>query len=276
MTIRLFPFYLLFIAISIFISRPVKAAHLSESQSRLNLTYTIWGQIGHRAVGLIAESYLKPDVLAKVRAVLSDDSLAEVSTWMDEVRADSRYDSMNTWHYVTIPEGRTYETSDKEPKGDIIKALETVIAGLKNGNLDPKKEAEYLKIVVHLIGDLHQPLHNGNGTDRGGNNLKVKLFGDDTNLHSVWDSGMINSKNLSSIELADYISNAGKNEIESWRSGTVRDWCEESRKLLPQVYDIPDNKRLGYSYIYRNWSTVEVRLHKAGVRLAWILNSIYG
>lgn len=235
-----------------------------------------WGQIGHRATGDIAEQYLTEKAAAEVKRVLGDESLAEVSTWMDEVRSDGSYDHMAPWHYVTIPEGETYETVEKNPDGDIIWAIRKVVRKLKEGDLSAKQEAENLKILVHLVGDLHQPLHVGNGTDRGGNDVRLQWFRDNSNLHRVWDSEMIDDKQLSFTELSDFINHPTPEQVKEWQSTSVLDWAYESKALLPQVYDMPKDKELGYEYSYKNWDTIEQRLLKAGVRLAGLINEIYG
>lgn len=235
-----------------------------------------WGQIGHRTTGDIAQQYLTPQAAKEVKRILGHESLAQVSTWMDEVRSDDSYDYMNTWHYVTIPEGETYGSAEKEEAGDIIWALRKAVRELKEGGLTPKQEAENLKILVHLVGDIHQPLHVGNGTDRGGNDVKLQWFWDNSNLHRVWDSEMIDDKQLSFTELSDFINYASADQIREWQSATILDWASESRSTLPQVYDIPENKELSYEYAYKNWSTVELRLLKAGIRMAGIINDIYG
>lgn len=235
-----------------------------------------WGQIGHRTTGDIAEQYLTPQAAKEVKRVLGHESLAQVSTWMDEVRSDDSYDYMTTWHYVTIPEGETYASSEKEEDGDIIWALRKVVSELKEGGLTPKQEAENLKILVHLVGDIHQPLHVGNGTDRGGNDVKLQWFWENSNLHRVWDSEMIDDKQLSFTELSDFVNSASAEQIRDWQSASILEWANESQSLLPRVYDIPEDKELSYEYAYKNWSTVEVRLLKAGIRLAGIINDIYG
>ncbi len=234
-----------------------------------------WGQIGHRTTGQVAEQHLTPKAAKHVKRVLGNQSLAEVSTWMDNIKSDDAYNFMSPWHYVTIPAGETYETAEKAEEGDIIWALEKVVKELKEGNLSKEKEAENLKILVHLVGDLHQPLHVGNGTDRGGNDVRVQWFGSNSNLHRVWDSGMIDGKQLSYTELASFVNHPTKNEVKEWQSSTIRDWAHESSALLTQVYDFPANKRLGYSYSYKNWDTVQQRLVKAGVRMAGLINEIY-
>lgn len=234
-----------------------------------------WGQIGHRAIGDVAEQHLSEKAATEVKRVLGDESLAKVSTWMDEIRSDDSYDYLETWHYVTIPEGETYDSSEKEERGDIIKGIRTTVEELKSGNLSPEKEAEYLKILVHLVGDIHQPMHVGSKDDRGGNNVRLEWFWENSNLHRVWDSGMINQKQLSFTELADFVNHPTKKEIAQWQNSTVIDWANESQKLLPQAYDIPSDKKLSYVYSYKNWETVELRLLQAGVRLAGVLNEIY-
>ncbi|MCP9290382.1 S1/P1 nuclease [Gracilimonas sediminicola] len=234
-----------------------------------------WGQIGHRTTGHVAEQYLTDKAAAEVERVLGNESLAEVSTWMDEVRSDDAYDFMAPWHYVTIPEGETYETVEKAEGGDIIWALEKVVKELKEGNLTQKQEEENLKILVHLVGDLHQPLHVGNGTDRGGNDVKLQWFWSNSNLHRVWDSEMIDDKQLSYTELSDFVNHPTEEQINEWQSTSIRDWAYESQDLLPQVYDFPEDKELSYEYSYKNWNTVEQRLVKAGVRMAGLINEIY-
>lgn len=235
-----------------------------------------WGQIGHRSTGDIAEYYLTPQAAKEVKRVLGHESLAQVSTWMDEVRSDDSYDYMNTWHYVTIPEGETYDSTEKEEDGDIIWALRKVVMELKEGGLEPEQEAENLKILVHLVGDIHQPLHVGNGTDRGGNDVRLQWFWENSNLHRVWDSEMINDKQLSFSELSEFINHATAEQIREWQSASILDWANESQSILPQVYKIPENKELSYEYAYKNWNTVELRILKAGIRMAGLINEIYG
>ena len=110
-----------------------------------------WGQIGHRVVGHIADGLLTKKAQKNVERVLVDETLAEVSTWMDEVRSDRDYDYARTWHYATIPDGETYETAEKQPNGDVIWAIERIINKLKGGKLTEEEEAVNLKFLVHLV-----------------------------------------------------------------------------------------------------------------------------
>lgn len=234
-----------------------------------------WGQIGHRTIGHIADGMLTKRAQKQVKRVLGHETLAEVSTWMDEVRSDNAFDYANTWHYCTIPDGMTYETAPTQEGGDVIWAIETMIKELKAGGLSPEEEAIKLKFLVHMVGDIHQPLHVGNGEDRGGNDVRVQWFGSNTNLHSVWDSRMIDGKQLSYYEFADWINHPDKNQVKEWQAATVRDWAMESMSYREQVYALPENGRLGYEYSYENFDLVKLRVLQAGVRLAGVLNDIY-
>lgn len=235
-----------------------------------------WGMIGHRTVGQIAENHLSKKAKKKIDKILKGESLAVVSNWMDDIKSDDSYDHTHSWHWVTIPDGQTYEESEKNPDGDVIATIERLIAELKQGNLQETEEAEKLKMLVHLIGDIHQPLHVGHGEDMGGNNLKLEWFWESSNLHRVWDSGMIDSEKYSYTELSDIVDNLSRDQVKVWQSSSVRDWANESIALRKQVYDIPEHKNLNYEYRYHNWPTVQLRLAQAGVRLAGVLNEIYG
>lgn len=235
-----------------------------------------WGVTGHRTVGHIAEQHLTKKAKKQIDRVLKRESLAIVTTWMDEVRSDDAYDHTHVWHYVTIPDGESYETCEKESKGDIIETIERVTADLKKGNLDAKTESEHVKMLAHLIGDIHMPLHVGNGTDKGGNDVKLKYFWKDSNLHRVWDSGIIDGKQLSYTELAKSINTLSKEEVEKIQNSSVRDWVNEAMVLRDACYQIGHKKSINYEYNYKHWPTVQQQLLKAGLRLAATLNDIYG
>lgn len=234
-----------------------------------------WGQTGHRATGLIAERHLNEKARQKIRSLLGQESLAMVSTWMDDIRSDSMYNHTSDWHWVTIETGQTYEQSKKNPKGDVIMTIERLIKELKGGKLDRVKEIEALKMLVHLVGDIHQPLHVGCCDDQGGNKVQVKWFGSNSNLHSVWDSGMIDGTRLSYTELADWLGTPEPALIRTWQKAPVRDWADESMSFRTQVYDT-DNGNLGYKYQYKYFNLAKERMLRAGVRLAGVLNQIYG
>ena len=235
-----------------------------------------WGQTGHRVVGLIAERHLSKKALKNLQMVLGNESLAMVSNYMDQIRSDKTYDFMFTWHWATIPDGQTYEQAGTPESGDVIVTIQRLVQELKTKKFTNGDEAFTLKLLVHLVGDIHQPLHVGNGTDKGGNEVKLKYFGKSSNLHQVWDSGIIDNQQLSYTEYAESIDFATPQQLKDWQAASVLDWVYESMALREQVYNIPEKGNLSYDYDYDNLATVNLRLRQAGIRLAGILNEIYG
>jgi len=235
-----------------------------------------WGPIGHRVVGQIAENHLSKKARKNIQEVLGNESLAMVSNWMDFVKSDPGYDFMYTWHQVTIPDGKTYEETGIPQSGDIIQMIEKFIQELETKQFTLKDEASTLKCLIHLVGDIHQPLHVGNGLDRGGNDVRVTYFGKKTNLHAVWDSGIINKQQMSFTEYVRYIDYPATAQITDWQSGSVLDWAAESMSYRERVYDFPEDNKISWKYNYKNLELVNHRLLQAGIRLAGILNKVYG
>ena len=241
----------------------------------LALQASSWGLTGHRVVGQVAEIYLTKKASKEVKKILGTESLADVANWMDFIKSEPNYDFMYNWHFVTIPDGKTYETSEKEPKGDVIWALNKCINELESDTLTLKEQQFALKTLVHLVGDIHQPLHVGNGTDKGGNDVKLKYFWQNSNLHRVWDSGMIDGQSLSYSEYVLRINHTNNALVEKWQSASINDWALESMAMLTAVYAIGEEKNINYRYNYDHIAEVDQRLLQAGVRLAGVLNEIF-
>ena len=241
----------------------------------LALQASSWGLTGHRVVGQVAEIYLTKKASKEVKKILGTESLADVANWMDFVKSEPKYDFMYNWHFVTIPDGETYETSEKEPKGDVIWALNKSIGELKSDTLTLEEQQHALKSLVHLVGDIHQPLHVGNGMDKGGNDVKIKYFWQNSNLHRIWDSGMIDGQDLSYSEWVIRINHTDKAQVAKWQNDGINDWAMESMAMRPSVYDIGDQKNLTYRYDYDHIAQVDQRLLQAGIRLAGVLNDIF-
>ena len=147
---------------------------------------------------------------------------------------------------------------------------------IKNKSSSRADKVFYLKMLVHLIGDLHQPMHVGRLEDKGGNDLQLQWFGRGSNLHKVWDANMINDYGMSYSELANSIPKMGKNQIIAIQKGTVLDWVEESQEIANKLYEsVEVGEKLAYSYSYKWWGTVESQLQKGGLRLAKVLNEIF-
>ncbi len=234
-----------------------------------------WGATGHRITGYIAEKHLNKKAKREIERILKGQSMAIASTWMDEIRSDSTYDYTADWHWVTIPDGMTYDQSEKNKNGDAIQTIERLIQELKSRKLSEKQEAESIRMLIHLVGDIHQPLHVGRGNDRGGNNIRIMWFRVDSNLHRVWDENIIDDTKLSYTEFAESLDKPSAQQIQEWTRVGVRDWANESVRLRDAVYSYK-TERIGYEYSYHNLRHVRLRLLQAGVRLGAILNEIYG
>jgi len=236
-----------------------------------------WGQTGHRVVGEIAYNHLTNKAKRNIQRLLKGESLATISTFADEIKSDNAYRKYSTWHYVNFKVGETYESSEKNPKGDLVQGIRICQQIISDPKSNDEDKIFHLKLLVHLIGDLHQPLHIGRAEDRGGNAIKVKWFRGKTNLHSVWDTKMIESYNMTYTELSTNLDNFSKNQKEAIQEGTFIDWVNESRELATMVYGSAKmDQNLSYRYMYDHFSTVKVQLRKGGLRLAKVLNELFG
>lgn len=236
-----------------------------------------WGATGHRIVGLIAEYHLSKKAKKNIEKVLGFETLAEVSNHMDFIKSDKTYRHMSPWHYATIPNGKTYREAGTPEEGDVVVTIQRLMKELESKNFTDEDEVFALKTLVHLIGDIHQPLHVGNGEDKGGNDVKLDYFWQSSNLHRVWDSGIIDGQKYSYSEYADWINHPTSDQLEAWSSLNVLDWANESKEARSQCYDsMPENMKLSYRYNYDNIELLNRRLLQAGIRLANVLNEIYG
>lgn len=237
-----------------------------------------WGQKGHDVVAYIAECNLQPKVYQKVVEKLGGHSLVYYANWLDNASYTQQYRYTKTWHYANVDEGHTYDTMTKEPKGDVVTAIEGIIAELKSGKLSAEQENVRLRMLIHLVGDIHCPMHAGRLSDRGGNNVIVKFFGQDTKLHSLWDTALVEAAHKWSYteweqQLNRHCTPKRKAEIAK---GTPKDWLNESHEVATTIYSASQPKsRLSYDYIAYFSPTIEQRLLAGGLRLAMILNELY-
>jgi len=250
-----------------------------------------WGKTGHRVVAAIADPQLSGLAKAHIREILGGaESLDEAANWPDEMRSapDVFWQKTATpWHYVTL-NGITYDHAP--PEGDALQALAHFRSVLRDPGSSLADQQLALRFIVHLVGDLHQPLHVGKCCDRGGNDVKVKWFGKDTNLHAVWDSALVDDEQLSFTELAAKLErHTSDQDVIDWWDINPRDWISESAQIRDTLYPPPakpDPKKklkkgekpvpeLSYAYVYKFTPVMERRLKQAGVRLAAYLNDIY-
>lgn len=236
-----------------------------------------WGKTGHRVTGQIAQSYLSEHANTRITEILGVEDLAEASTWPDFMRSDqSEYwrRTANPWHYVTVPQGEYYPDVEIPEWGDAATALAAFQDTLRSDTATTEEQALALRFAIHIIGDLHQPLHAGNGTDRGGNTYTVTFFDKMTNLHSVWDSDLIDHEQLSYSEMSTWLARTiSPEDVGAWSNTDPSVWINESTAIRDTIY--PEERDLRWGYVFDHRSTYRQRLKQAGVRIAAYLNETF-
>lgn len=237
----------------------------------------IWSKTGHRVTGHIAQKHLSRKAEKAINNLLDGHSLAFASTYADEIKADRSFSKYSAWHYVNYPMDMRYEDAAKSEYGDVVMGIETCKQVLLDNTSSREDKVFHLKMLIHLIGDMHQPMHAGKGEDRGGNDIQVQWFGEGTNLHRLWDSNMINSYGMTYYELGDELEQSvTKQQKKEIQEGTIYDWVDESHKAAAEVYasaEVGDNLRYQYGYQYNGLLFSQLR--KGGFRLAKVLNAIF-
>ncbi len=250
-----------------------------------------WGKTGHRVVAAIADTQLSGLARAHVEEILGPgESLDEAANWPDEMRSapGSFWQKTATpWHYVTL-NGIIYDHAPAE--GDALEALTRFGKTLQDPNASLSDKQTPLRFVVHIVGDLHQPLHNGKCCDRGGNDVKVTWFGKPSNLHAARDSQLVDEEQLSFTELAAKLErHIAPSDVIKWWDINPRDWTSESAEIRDSLYPPPAKPKpgqkvkkgqpllpdLSYSYVYKFTPVMERRLSQGGVRLAAYLNALF-
>jgi len=235
-----------------------------------------WGATGHRVVGKIADNYLCGKAKRHIKKLLKSKSLAFVSTFGDEIKSDTRYREFYTWHYINMPLDSNYADSKKNENGDLVTGIEYCKKIIQDENASDDDKAFYLKLLIHLVGDLHQPMHIGLEEDKGGNDFKLQWFYEDSNLHRVWDSEMIGSYGMSYSELAADADVLSKTQIKAMQEGSIIDWVNETHELTKKVYASAEpDENLRYRYSYNHFNTVRSQLQLSGIRLAKVLNDLF-
>ena len=240
-----------------------------------------WGQTGHRITGEIAQSRVNGKTAAELELILGKQGLAEMSTWPDEQRSNPEpfwQKDANPLHYVTLPADKKSSELVSPAEGDALRALARFAAIVRDRKKPREERALALRFIIHVIGDLHQPLQVGNGTDRGGNDVKVMWFGDQSNLHSVWDSGMIDRQGLSFTEYTDRLERRlTAEQTISWYDARPQTWIGESATLRNGLYPAASEQpaALGYAYQFQHLPTVETRLAQSGIRIAAYLDALF-
>lgn len=240
-----------------------------------------WSQIGHRVVGEVAESYLSCRAKKNIRKILGNESIAISSNWADFIKSDSTMNYLDPWHYINVKSGLNYtDFSNYLQQDTIVDAftkLNFLIKELKNKQTPLDKKQMYLRLVIHIVGDIHQPMHVGRKEDLGGNKINVLWFNEPTNLHAVWDEKLITFQRLSYTEYTTSINYTDKKLRKQWQQQPMSEWLFESYQIADKLYAgiTQPNQKLSYRYNYDHIDTLNLQLLKGGVRLAGILNEIF-
>ncbi|SHJ24683.1 S1/P1 Nuclease [Hymenobacter daecheongensis DSM 21074] len=241
-----------------------------------------WGVDGHRAVGKIAERHLTAKARREVQRLLGTETLPLVSTWPDEIRNYPEFKDTAPWHYVNTPSGLTQaqylQTLATQTEPNAYNMLQAKLRELGDTGKPEAERLAALKFVVHLVGDAHQPLHAGHAEDKGGNDIKVKFRGKDTNLHSLWDSGLLDYQGLTYTEMAcQYDRQLRRRQVRQWQQTPVEQWFWESYQSSTQLYqEAPTGTDIDYKYYPAHAELMKQRIEQAGVRLAQLLNETLG
>jgi len=243
-----------------------------------------WGRDGHQIVAAIAQSLLTPRVVAQADALLAGaggESFVAVSDWADRIRRERP--ETGPWHFVDIEVGAgPYdEARDCPRRACVVAKIEDFHAELADTRLDPERRGEALKWLIHLVGDIHQPLHTADHHDRGGNDLRVVIDGIDHSLHGIWDVDLVKlakgreSDGAYAAEMTGTISAADRS---AWSRGSAPDWANEAHAIAERIAygELTPGPRPEITPAYKRDAirAVNLQLERAGVRLAAMLNAV--
>ncbi len=247
---------------------------LGEPYSTHTRQQQAWFELGHRLVADIAQSRLSSHAAGAIRDLLAGQSMADASVWADQIRGQRR--NTSALHFVNIPLlATTYNPVRDCPAGRcIIVACDSFARVLANPHAARLERAEALRFLLHLVADLHQPLHVADNKDRGGNLTQVRLSEAGSNLHKVWDGQMLERLRLGESAHMDRLrQRMATLTLEQFEGGTTVDWAMEGHALARRLaYNTLPGQQLENDYVQAGLEASDLALIKAGVRLAAMLN----
>lgn len=245
-----------------------------------SLAYS-WGPTGHRVVGLLAESRLNPHTQQAVQKLLGKETLSDVANWADSLKSTGQYKRAVWYHFEKIPDNLSYLENLaalpqwQQQKGGVVTVILEANRILRDSQATFEEKRDALKFLVHYVGDIHQPFHTGRPEDNGGVKIKVMWFGEESNLHRLWDSSMIYTghKGFSDHDYAQYLEQKFRNHRVRLKMD-VEGWLNESLALREAGYDkIYETDQVKYQALHL--PEVDQRIYEAGLRLADMLNDIF-
>jgi hypothetical protein len=239
-----------------------------------------WGPDGHRIVAAIALGRLSPAAANETRRLLGGQNITDIASWADQIK--SQQPATGPWHYVDIEitDSSYVPARDCKDGACVITAVTNELAILSNRSRPDSARASALKFVVHFIGDLHQPLHGGERGDRGGNDVKVTFQGRQTNLHSVWDGGILMSFGQTDAEIVQQLNDeiGRRSDIARLSGGSVVSWVMESHDIARDVVykNLPNSLEITQAYVDAARPVIYERLLRGGIRLGAALERALG
>ena len=239
-----------------------------------------WGPQGHEIIALIALKELTPPARGQVTRLLGGPAMmVHDANWADEIR-DQRRDTA-AWHYVDIPLEASGYDARRDCRGQdcVVAQIEKDLRVLSNRRAGEAARAEALRFLIHFVADVHQPLHAQDHDDKGGNQVRVTIGRYRANLHRVWDSEVVDALGADpAIEANVLARSITPAQRKSWASGTPAGWANEAHAIArDQIYPPLAGRRevrLPRDYATRQAPVTRLLLAKAGVRLAFVLNTV--
>lgn len=247
--------------------------------SLISVSSFAWWEKEHQIVAIIAEENLSIEAKQQISELLKGRKMSDLANWADTIKRQSKWSHSKRWHYMNVEQGETVYDYKVLVGGDILWALNYFYGQLNDKHKSIEQRREALMFFIHLLGDIHQPLHVGKSSDAGGNREPVRWKNEIRlyNLHKVWD-GLLTQSDLSAQQYAKKINHSSVNERIAWGKASFEDWAQESLELHKNVYrfELTDkdkkNIKLDNAYQILNKPIVEKRILQAGIRLAHYLN----
>jgi hypothetical protein len=244
-----------------------------------------WGPEGHRIVAALAQRQLTPQAAAAVQRLLAPihvHDLADIANWADDLRHDpaqqALWKSTRALHYVNFPRGDCHYVAPRDcPDGRcVVAAIDRYAAILGDRSRSAAERLQALEFVVHFVGDVHQPLHAGYRDDLGGNRFQVRMDGQGSNLHRVWDSGLLDTRHLPWMAYAQRLADDGPVVLPPTVAAVdaPAQWAEESCRIVRDDGVYPPGRDITPAYVQAERPIAERRLKEAGARLATLLNRL--
>ncbi|MBP8067736.1 MAG: S1/P1 nuclease [Pedobacter sp.] len=248
----------------------------------LSLILLSWGYTGHRTIGVITENHLSSTAKTAVKGLLGDTSIADACTWADDARKEPQFANTANWHFLNLPVGLSFvdfkHYIDTLKTENVYTALINAEKQLADKNSSKQQKIHALKFMMHFVGDLHQPMHISREEDKGGNTIQVNYNDKGTNLHSLWDTRMLEKEGLTYTQLAAKFDTISEADIKQWQSDPIILWMWESYQISTALYaeiEQMDKKVIDDTYYQKHMPTVQKRMQQSAIRLAGLLNKTF-